>query len=85
MLAHRDTQVSKIEEFIKISNKFKVGNMVSCVSEQKEITSDVWVLIIVSGTNIEFEDIAQIPLALRKRQKRERDSEIFRQEIENLL
>ena len=42
-------------------------------------------LIIVSGTNIEFEDIAQIPLALRKRQKRERDSEIFRQEIENLL
>ena len=39
----------------------------------------------VSGTSIEFGDITQIPLAQRKAQKHETDSNIFRQEIENLL
>ena len=64
--AHCDTQVRKIEEDIKISNKkFKAGNIASCLSKQK--------------------DISQIPLAQRKLQKHERDSNIFGQEIENLL
>ena len=84
--AHCNTQVRKIEEFIKISNKkFKAGSIASCLNKWKEITSDKWVLSTVSGTNIEFEEITQIPLAQRKFQKHERDSNIFRQEIENLL
>ena len=86
MPAHCDTQVRKTEEFIKISNKkFKAGNIACCLSKWKEITSDKWVLSTVSGANVEFEDITQIPLAQRKPQKHERDSNIFRQEIENLL
>ena len=44
------------------------------------VISDKWILSTVSGTNIEFEDIIQTPLTQRKR-----DSDIFRQEIENLL
>ena len=80
------TQVIKIEEGIKISNKkFKAGNIASYLSKWKEITSDKWVLSTVSGANIEFEDITQIPLAQRKLQKHERDLNIFRHEIENLL
>ena len=80
------TQVIKIEEGIKISNKkFKAGNIASCLSKWREITSDKWVLSTVSGANIEFEDITQIPLAQRKLQKHERDLNIFRHEIENLL
>ena len=86
MPAHCHTQVRKFEESIKISNrKFKAGSIASCLSKWKEITSDKWVLSTVSGANIEFEDITQIPLAQRKAQKHERDSDIFRQEIENLL
>ena len=85
MPAHCDTQVRKVEEYIKISNKFKAGNIASCLSTWKEITSDKWVLSTVSGANIEFGDITQIPLAQGKPQKHERDSNIFRQEIENLL
>ena len=82
---HCDTQVRKIQESIKISNKkFEAGNIASCLSKWKEITSDKWVLSTVSGANIEFEDITQIPLAQRKPQKHERDSDIFREEIENL-
>ena len=84
--AHCDTQVRKIEEYIKMSNKkLKAGNIASCLSKWKEITSNKWVLSTVSGANIELEDITQIPLAQRKRQKHERDSNSFRQEIENLL
>ena len=47
--------------------------------------SDKWVLSTVSGANIESGDITQIPLAQGKPQKHDRDSNIFRQEIENLL
>ena len=84
--AHSDTQVKKIEEDIKISKKkFKAGNIASCLSTWKEITSDKWVLSTASGSNIEFEDITQIRLAQGKPQKHERDSHIFRHEIENLL
>ena len=84
--AHCDTQVRKIEEYIKISNKkFKAVNIASCLSKWKEITSDKWVLSTVNGANTGFEDITQIPLAQRKPQKHERDSHIFRHEIENLL
>ena len=86
MSAHCDTQVRKIEESIKTSNKkFKAGNIASCLSKWKEITSNKSALSTVSGANIEFEDITQIPLAQRKPQKHERDSSIFRQEMENLL
>ena len=84
--AHCDTQVRKIEEDIKISNKkFKAGNIASCLSKWKEISSDKWVLSTVSGANVEFEDITQIPLAQRKLQKHERDPYIFRHGTENLL
>ena len=84
--ARCDTQVRKIEESIKISNKkFKAGNIASSLGKWKQITSDKWVLSTISGANIEFEDITQIPLPQRKPQKYERDSDIFRQEIENLL
>ena len=55
------------------------------MSKWKEITSDKWVLSTVSDPNIEFEDITQVPFAQRKPQKHGRDSDIFRQEIENLL
>ena len=83
--AHCDTQVRKIEEDIKISNKkFKARNIASCLSKWKEITSDKCVLSTISGENIDFEDITQIPLTQRKPQKHERDSNIFRQ-IKNLL
>ena len=86
MPAHCDTQVRKTEEFIKISNKkFKAGNIACCLSKWKEITSDKWVLSTVSDANTAFEDITQVPLAQRKPQKHERDSNIFRQEMENLL
>ena len=82
MPAHCDAQVRKIEEDIKTSNKkFKAGNIASCLSNWKEIISDRWVLSTIKGTNIEFEDITQIPLAQRNPQKHERDSNIFRQEI----
>ena len=84
--AHCDTQVIKIVGDIKISNKkFKAGNIASCLSKWKEITSDKWVLSTISSANIEFEDITQIPLAQRKPQKHERDSHLYRYEIENLL
>ena len=83
---HCDTQVRKTQESIKISNKkFKARNIASRLSKWKEITFDKWVLITVSGANFEFEDKTQIPLAQRKLQKHERDSNIFRQETENLL
>ena len=86
MPAHCDTQIRKVEEDIKISNKkLKAGNIASCLSKWKEITSDKWVLSTVSGANIEFEDITQIPLAQRKPETHERDSHIFTHEIENLL
>ena len=85
MSAHCDTQVRKIQESIKISNrKFKAGNIASCLGKWKEITSDKWILSTVTGANIEFEDITQIPLAQGKPQKHERYSDIFKQEIENL-
>ena len=72
MSAHCDTQVRKIEESIKISNKkFKAGNIASCLSKWIEITSNKSGLSAVSGANIEFEDITQIPLAQRKPQKYE--------------
>ena len=75
---HCDTQVRKIEEYIKISNKkFKAGNIATCLSKWKEITSDKWVQNTVSGANIEFEDITQIHLAQRKPQKHERDYRKF--------
>ena len=74
MLAHCDTRVRKIEESIKISNKkFKAGNITTCLSKWKEITSAKWVLSIASGANNEFEDITHIPLAQRKPQKHEKD------------
>ena len=86
MSAHCGTQVRTIQESIKISNrKFNAGNIASCLSKWKEITSDKQVLSIVSGANIEFEDITQIPLAQGKPQKHERDSDIFKLEIENVL
>ena len=82
MPAHCDTQVRKIEENIKKSNKkFKARNIESCLSILKEISSDKWIISTVSDANIEFQDISQIPLAQRKPQKHERDSNIFRQEI----
>ena len=66
---HCDTQVRKTQESIKISNKkFKARNIASHLSKWKEITFDKWVLITVSGANIEFEDITQIPHAQRKPQ-----------------
>ena len=84
MPAHCDTLVRKIKEDIEISNKkFKAGKIASCLGKWKEITSDKWVPSTVSGANIEFEDITQIPLAQRKPEKHERDSNIFRQEIES--
>ena len=84
--AHCETQVRKIVGDIKISNKkYKAGNIASCLSTWKEVTCDKWVLSTVSGANIEFEDITQIPLAQRKPQKHERDSHLYRHEIENLL
>ena len=84
--AHSETQVRKIEEDIKTSNKkFKAGKIACCLSTWKKITSEKWVLSTVSSRNIELEDITQIPLAQRKPQKHERDSNIFRHEIENLL
>ena len=83
MAAHCDKQVRKIEEDIKISNKkFKAGNIASCLGKWKEITSDKWVPS-TGVANIEFEDLTQIPLAQRKPKKHEKDSNIFRQEIEN--
>ena len=86
MPPHCDTQVRKIQESIKISiKKFKGGNIASSLSKQKEITSDKWVLSTVGGANIEVEEITQISLAQRKSQRHERDSDIFRQEIEHLL
>ena len=66
---HCDTQVRKTQESIKISNKkFKARNIASRLSKWKEITFDKWVLITVSGANIEFEEITRIPLAQRKLQ-----------------
>ena len=45
MPAQCDTQVRKIEESIKISNKkSKAGNIASCLNKWKKITSDKWVL-----------------------------------------
>ena len=86
MAAHCHTQVRKIKEDIKISNKkFKAGNIASCLNKWKGISSDKWVLSTVSGTNIEFEDITQIPLTQWKPEKHERDSNIFTKEIENLI
>ena len=74
MAAHCDTLVRKIKEDIKISNKkFKAGNIASYLSKWKGITSDKCVLSTVSGTNIEFEDITQIPLTQWKPEKHERD------------
>ena len=35
MPAHCDTQVRKVEEYIKISNEFKAGNTASCLSTWK--------------------------------------------------
>ena len=70
MLPHCDTQVRKIEEPIKISNKkFNAGNIASCLSKWREITSDKWVLSTVSGANIEFKDISQISLTQRRTSK----------------
>ena len=67
MPAHCDTQVRKIEEDIKNSNKkFKAGNIASCLSKWKEITFDKWALNTFSSVNIAFEDITQIPLTQRK-------------------
>ena len=66
MPAHCGTQVRKIEEDIKISNrKFKAENIASCLSKWEEITSNKWVLSTVSGANIEFENVTQIPLTQR--------------------
>ena len=77
---------SKIEESIKISNeKFKAEITASCLSKWKEITSDKWILNTVSGANIEYEDIYQIPLSQRKSTKYKINSDIFGQELENLL
>ena len=82
MPAHCDTLVRKIKD-IKISNKkFKAGNIASCLGKWKEITSDKQVPS-TGVANIEFEDLTQIPLAQRKPKKHEKDSNIFRQEIEN--
>ena len=43
MPANCDTQVRKIEEYIKISNKkSKAGNIASSLNKWKEITSNKW-------------------------------------------
>ena len=39
------------------NRKSKDGNIASCLSKQKKINSDKWVMSTVSGTNIEFQDI----------------------------
>ena len=69
MPPHCNTQVKNFQESIKTSNKkFKARNIASCLSKWKEITSDKWALSTVSGANIEFEDITQIPFTQRKPQ-----------------
>lgn len=62
--AYSDTLVREVKESFGTSNdNVKAGHIPSCLSKWKENTSDKWMLYTVSGTNIEFGYIIQIPLS----------------------
>ena len=77
MPPHCNTQVKNFQESIKTSNKkFKARNIASCLSKWKEITSDKQALSTVSGANIDFKDITQVPFTQRKPQNM-KETQIF--------
>ena len=82
-----DSEVSKIKDSLIESNKtFQAGQIKNFVDEWRNITSDRWIIDIVLGAKIEFEDVLNLPISLQKHNKQLSSIEktLFRKEIARL-